>query len=88
VNKFTKQYKPIGFGDRPTPGTVEGHRNAMAEAAEPRKLIGDHATADLQIEEQNEIAEYILGIVARRNGKPMDGTKSFAWQRGWGEAQE
>jgi hypothetical protein len=34
--KFTKQDKPIGFGDRPDPGTVEGHRNAMAEAAENR----------------------------------------------------
>jgi hypothetical protein len=34
--KFTKQYKPIGFGDRPDPGTVEGHQNAMAEAAETR----------------------------------------------------
>jgi len=34
--KFTKQYKPIKFGDRPDPGTVEGHRNAMAEAADTR----------------------------------------------------
>jgi hypothetical protein len=34
--KFKKQYKPIGVGDRPDPGTVEGHRNAMAEAAETR----------------------------------------------------
>jgi hypothetical protein len=34
--KFKKQYKPIGFGDRPDPGTVEGHRNRMAEAAETR----------------------------------------------------
>jgi hypothetical protein len=32
--RFKKLYKPIGFGDRPNPGTVEGHRNAMAEAAE------------------------------------------------------
>jgi hypothetical protein len=86
--KFTKQYKPIGFGDGPNLGTVEGHRNAMAEAAETRKLIGDHATTDQEIDEQNEIAEYIFGMVARRNGEPMDGTKSFAWQRGWGEAQE
>jgi hypothetical protein len=34
--KFKKQYKPIGFGDSPDPGTVEGHRAAMAEAAETR----------------------------------------------------
>jgi len=32
-----KQYKPIGFGDRPDLGTVEGHRNAMAEAVETRR---------------------------------------------------
>ena len=32
--KFKKQYKPIGFGDGPSKDTVEGHRNAMAEAAE------------------------------------------------------
>jgi hypothetical protein len=36
--KFTKQYKPIGFGDRPDPGTVEGHLNAMEEAAETPTL--------------------------------------------------
>jgi hypothetical protein len=35
--EFKKQYKPIGFGDRPDPGTVEGHRNAMDEAAETRR---------------------------------------------------
>jgi hypothetical protein len=35
--KFTKQYKPIGFGDRPDPDTVEGHRNTVAEAAETRR---------------------------------------------------
>jgi hypothetical protein len=35
--KFTKQYKPIGFGDRPDPGTIEGHRNTLAEAAETRQ---------------------------------------------------
>jgi hypothetical protein len=35
--KFTKQYKPIVFGDRPDPGTVEGHLNAIEEAAETRR---------------------------------------------------
>ena len=35
--KFKKQYKPIRFGDRPDPDTVEGHRNRMAEAAETRR---------------------------------------------------
>jgi hypothetical protein len=37
VIRFKKQYKPIGFGDRPDPGTVESHRNAMDEAAETRR---------------------------------------------------
>ena len=32
-----KKYKPIGFGDRPDPDTVEGHRIAEAEAAETRR---------------------------------------------------
>jgi hypothetical protein len=35
--RFKKQYEPIGFGDRPDSGTVEGHRNAMDEAAETRR---------------------------------------------------
>jgi hypothetical protein len=34
---FRKQFKPIGFGDKPNPDTVEGHRNAMADAAETRR---------------------------------------------------
>jgi hypothetical protein len=32
-----KQYKPIKFGDGPDSGTVEGHRNRMAAAAETRR---------------------------------------------------
>jgi hypothetical protein len=34
--KLKKQYKAIKFGDGPDPGTVEGHRNKMIEAAETR----------------------------------------------------
>jgi hypothetical protein len=41
-----------------------------------------------EIREQNEIAEYIFGIVAKRDGKEFDDTKSLAWQRGWAESQE
>jgi hypothetical protein len=36
MTRKIKQYKPIGFGDRPDPGTVEGRRNRVAEAAETR----------------------------------------------------
>jgi len=37
MKRKIKQYKPIGFGDRPDPGTVEGHLNAIDEAAETRR---------------------------------------------------
>jgi hypothetical protein len=37
MTREIKQFKPIGFGDRPDPDTVEGHRNAEAEAAETRR---------------------------------------------------
>ena len=39
MTRKIKQYKPIAFGDRPDPGTVEGHRNAMSEAAETRRYF-------------------------------------------------
>lgn len=34
---FKEQYKPIGFGNAPDPGTVEGHQAATQEAAETRR---------------------------------------------------
>ena len=49
------------------------------------KMIGDYETTDQEIDEQNEIAEYIFGMVARRDGQPVDRTKSLLWQRGWSE---
>jgi hypothetical protein len=36
MTRKIKQYKPVKFGEGPDPGTVEGHRNRMAEAAETR----------------------------------------------------
>jgi hypothetical protein len=50
------------------------------------QMIGDYETTDQQIEEQNHIAEYIFGMVARRDGQPADRTRSLIWQRGWSEA--
>jgi hypothetical protein len=38
-----------------------------------------------QTEEQSEIAEYIFGIVAKRDGEPREETRSTAWLRGWDE---
>ena len=34
-------------------------------------------------EEQNRIADHLLGTLARRDGEPFDRTKSPAWQLGW-----
>jgi hypothetical protein len=42
---------------------------------------------DTQIKEQNEIAEHIFGMVAKRDGKPRDETTSAAWLSGWDEWQ-
>jgi hypothetical protein len=35
-----------------------------------------------------EIADYDAGFHTRTEGGKNDDTMSFAWQRGWGEAQE
>jgi hypothetical protein len=43
---------------------------------------------DEYLEQQNEIADHILGMVARRDGMPWDQSKSAAWQRGWSVEQE
>jgi hypothetical protein len=36
--KFTKQYMPIGFGDRDDRGSVEAHLRAEAHAKEMRRF--------------------------------------------------
>jgi hypothetical protein len=36
--KFTKQYKPMGFGDRNDRGSVEAHLRAEAHAKEMRQF--------------------------------------------------
>jgi hypothetical protein len=41
---------------------------------------------DRELEEQNQIAAHILGMVARRDGKPFGRSKTPAWQRGWAGA--
>jgi hypothetical protein len=35
--RFKKQHKAVGFGDPYNPRSVEGHRNAVAEASESRR---------------------------------------------------
>jgi hypothetical protein len=51
-------------------------------------LIDEPQFFDRHVEEQNDIADYLYGMVARRDGKPLDHNKSAAWQRGWTYAQE
>jgi hypothetical protein len=43
---------------------------------------------DEYLEQQNEIADQLFGMVARRDGKPLDQSKCAAWQRGWSVEQE
>jgi len=45
-----KQYKSIKFGEGPDPGTVEGHRNRMVEAAETRRY--DRRMKELAAEDE------------------------------------
>ena len=52
--RFKKQHKPIGFGDRPDPDSVEGHRNTMAEAAETRRY--NRVMRELEAEKATEWA--------------------------------
>ncbi|MBB5327929.1 hypothetical protein [Tunturiibacter gelidoferens] len=35
--KFTKQYKPMAFGDRDDKGSLDAHQRAKAEAKETRR---------------------------------------------------
>ena len=47
--------KPIKFGDRPDPDTVEGHRKRMAEAAETRAY--SRRMKELETEDKIETCE-------------------------------
>ncbi len=38
---------------------------------------------DPYIEEQNQLADHLLGMVTRRDGEPFERTKSPAWRQGW-----
>jgi hypothetical protein len=43
----------------------------------------DQTFLDKDLEEQNQIADHILGMVARRDGMPFDRSRTPAWQLGW-----
>lgn len=70
--KFTKQYKPVRFGDGPDPGTVDGHRNAMEEAAETRRY--NRRLKELIAEDKHKrksggflskLIEYVTGLPSK-----------------------
>lgn len=46
-------------------------------------MIDEVEFFDEHLEQQNHIADHIFGVVARRDGKPLDQSKSADWQRGW-----
>ena len=52
----------VGFGDRPDPGTVEGHRNAMDKAAETRRY--NRRMKELEAEDA-----YLLSVASDICGK-------------------
>jgi hypothetical protein len=65
-----KQYKPIGFGDRPDPDTVEGHRNRMAEAAETRaynRRMKDLAAEDAM--KKSGLLSKVMRFFSSRSGR-------------------
>jgi hypothetical protein len=61
MTRKIKQYKPIGFGDRPGPGTVEAHRNAMDEAAEKRRY--NHPIGELEREDAARRGGWLAKVV-------------------------
>jgi hypothetical protein len=74
--QFKKQHKPIGFGDRPDPGTVEGHLNAMEEAAETRRYnrrmkVLEAEDADRQGRRGGPVSKVLRFIGAYIRKKPI-----------------
>ena len=59
--RFKKQYKPIGFGDGPSKDTVEGYRNARAEAAETRRY--NRMRKDLEAEKASKRGGLLSGAI-------------------------
>jgi hypothetical protein len=61
----------------------------MAEqAGNPKEHMADDYEPFLMRQRTaEELADYDAGFIAGEDGKGNDDTKSFAWQRGWREAQ-
>jgi hypothetical protein len=61
----------------------------MAEdAGNPKEhMVDDYEPFLMRERTPEELADYDAGFIADEDGKENDNTRSFAWQRGWGEAQ-
>jgi hypothetical protein len=51
-------------------------------------MVDDYEPFLMRQRTPEELADYDAGFIAGEDGKENDDTKSFAWRRGWGEAQE
>ena len=78
--KFTKQYKPIKFGDGPDPDKVEGHRKRMAEAAETRKY--NRRMKELASEDAAKRKAYWSKMTRFLERKPQYSSNSAGWMSG------
>jgi hypothetical protein len=70
MTRKIKQYKPIKFGDRPDPDTVEGHLAAEAEAAETRRY--NRRMKELEAEDKarrESLLSKVFGFFASKPGK-------------------
>ena len=68
MTRKIKQYKPVKFGDGPDPGTVEGHRNRMIEAAETRAY--NRRTKELAAEDEARregVLSKVFGFLTRKS---------------------
>jgi hypothetical protein len=64
--RFKKQYKPIGFGDRPRSDTVEAHRNVQAEAAETRRYNEMVKQLEAEKASRRGLLSRVLGLFRSR----------------------
>jgi hypothetical protein len=84
------------FEMKSTKGAMTPQSESKAEAYSEGGLSGEAAvgvnldTEPFMLREHTdeEVADYDDGFKAGFKGRPNDDTKSEAWQRGWGEAQE
>jgi hypothetical protein len=59
--KFTKQYKPMGFGDRDDRGSVEAHLRAKEHAKEMRQF--NKRMKELDAEDARKRAGILTGVM-------------------------